>query len=156
MPHLSLHTPVGDISVAEENGCLVAADWGWARDQIETSLLRSVRDMLHAYFDGAPVSFADLPFGPKGSEYRLRVWRALQTIPFGETRTYADIARAAGGSPRSVGTANRLNPIPILIPCHRVVAGGGIGGYSGGEGVATKRFLLQLEGRARPLLAYPE
>jgi methylated-DNA-[protein]-cysteine S-methyltransferase len=78
------------------------------------------------------------------------VWAALCRIPPGATRSYADIAREVGGSPRAVGGANSHNPIPIIIPCHRVVAVGGIGGYSGGEGLPTKLYLLELEARARP------
>jgi methylated-DNA-[protein]-cysteine S-methyltransferase len=74
------------------------------------------------------------------------VWQALCEIPSGSVRTYSDIARAVGGSPRAVGGANGRNPIPIVIPCHRVVASGGLGGYSGGDGLPTKRFLLHLEG----------
>jgi len=73
------------------------------------------------------------------------VWAALAKIPFGETRTYAEIAEVAGGSARSVGGANGANPIPIIIPCHRVVGASGLGGYSGAEGLATKRWLLDLE-----------
>jgi methylated-DNA-[protein]-cysteine S-methyltransferase len=89
------------------------------------------------------------------------VWQALRAIPYGATRSYLDIAHAAGGSPRSVGQANGNNPIPIIIPCHRVVLAPGrstrgatthLGGYSGGEGLATKRWLLALEAHAQPLL----
>ena len=144
MPLLSLHTPVGDLSIAEDNGAVVAIDWGWGRDQDETVLLRRAREQLHAYFDGALTLF-DLPLSPVGSCYRQRIWSALCAIPYGETRSYVQIARVAGGSPRSVGGANGANPIPIVIPCHRVVATGGIGGYSGGDGLPTKRWLLALE-----------
>jgi methylated-DNA-[protein]-cysteine S-methyltransferase len=144
VPLLSLHTPVGDLSVAEDDGAIVSVDWGWGRDQDETALLRSAREQLHAYFDGALTAF-ELPLAPSGSPYRQRVWRALLAIPYGATRTYLDIARDAGGSPRSVGGANGANPIPIIIPCHRVVATTGIGGYSGGDGLPTKRALLLLE-----------
>jgi methylated-DNA-[protein]-cysteine S-methyltransferase len=144
VPLLSLHTPIGDLSAAEEDGAIVSVDWGWGRDQDETALLRRAREQLHAYFDGALTAF-DLPLAPVGSPYRQRVWRALRAIPFGATRTYLDIAREAGGSPRSVGRANGANPIPIIIPCHRVVATNGIGGFSGGEGLPTKRALLGLE-----------
>jgi len=155
VPQLSLHTPIGDLSISEEAEHIVAIDWGWGRDQTETPLLCRVRDRLNAYFDAEPVLFDDLPLAPDGTAYRRRVWDALRAIPLGETRTYGDIARVAGGSPRSVGTANGTNPIPILIPCHRVVAGNGLGGYSGGEGLPTKRFLLALEASARPLPAHP-
>lgn len=146
MPQLSLHTPIGDLTLSEEDGRIVALDWGWGRDQTETELLCRAREQVHAYFDGERVTF-DLPLAPQGSPYRRRVWQALEAIPPGQTRTYQDIARIAGGSPRSVGGANGANPIPILIPCHRVVATGGIGGYSGGDGLTTKRYLLELESR---------
>lgn len=141
---LSLHTPAGSITVSEEDGAIVSLDWGWGRDQTETPLLRRARDELQAYFDGERHGF-DLPLRPAGSPYRQRVWEALCAIPYGAVRTYAQIAREAGGSARAVGGANAANPIPILIPCHRVVAAGGIGGYSGGDGLATKRLLLAIE-----------
>ena len=144
MPSLSLHTPLGALTLHEDNGAIVALDWGWGRDQAETPLLREARAQLHAYFDGTRQTFT-LPLAPHGTAYRQRIWSELTKIPFGETRSYLDIAHAAGGSPRSVGGANVANPIPIIIPCHRVVATTGIGGYSGGEGLPTKRFLLALE-----------
>lgn len=144
MPQLSLHTPLGDLTISEDEGAIVAVDWGWGRDQTETDLLRQARTQMHAYFDGALRRFA-LPLNPHGSPYRQRVWAALRAIPYGEVRTYGQLAAAAGGSPRSVGGANGANPIPIIIPCHRVVGSGNIGGYSGGDGVSTKLFLLGLE-----------
>jgi len=147
LPQLSLHTPIGDVTVSEEDGAVVSIDWGWGRDQMESSLLCRARDQLHAYFDGELTAF-DLPLAPAGTPYRRAVWNALSEIPYGQTRSYAAIAHAAGGSARSVGQANACNPIPIIIPCHRVVGSGHIGGYSGGEGLLTKRFLLALEGAA--------
>jgi methylated-DNA-[protein]-cysteine S-methyltransferase len=150
VPQLSLHTQVGDITVSEDDGRIVALDWGWGRDQSETSLLRRARDLLHAYFDGQPVQF-DLPLAPAGTPYRQRVWAGLCRIPAGETRSYIQLARDVGGSARSVGGANAANPIPILIPCHRVVATNGLGGYSGGDGLVTKRILLDLEASATEL-----
>ena len=144
MPQLSLHRPIGDLTVSEENGAIVAVDWGWGRDQQETRLLRRAVDQLDAYFDGTLDAF-DLPLAPPGTAYRRRVWQALCDIPYGQTRTYADIAAVAGGVARSVGQANGSNPIPIFIPCHRVVASAGLGGYSGGDGLDTKRYLLDLE-----------
>ncbi|MDE2583053.1 MAG: methylated-DNA--[protein]-cysteine S-methyltransferase [Rhodospirillales bacterium] len=149
MPQLSLHSPIGDLTVSEENGAIVAVDWGWGRDQAETPLLARARDELFAYFDRALTRF-DLPLAPAGSAFQQRVWAALQAIPYGETCRYAEIAARIGSVPRAVGQANGANPIPILIPCHRVVAAGGLGGYSGGDGAATKRALLDLE--AAPLL----
>jgi methylated-DNA-[protein]-cysteine S-methyltransferase len=144
LPQLSLHSPIGDITVAEEDGVIVSLDWGWGRDQGDTPLLRSAREQLHAYFDGTLTAF-DLPLAPVGTAYRRRVWQALCDIPYGQTRSYAEIAAVAGGSARSVGQANGCNPIPLIIPCHRVVASTHLGGYSGGDGLATKRWLLALE-----------
>ncbi len=148
MPQLSLHSPIGDLTASEEDGAIVALDWGWGRDQTETDLLLRARAQLHAYFEGGLRGF-DLPLAPAGSAFRRRVWAALQAIPYGATATYAALAAGLGSAPRAVGQANAANPIPILIPCHRVVAVGGIGGYSGGEGLSTKRALLALE--AAPL-----
>jgi methylated-DNA-[protein]-cysteine S-methyltransferase len=146
-----LHTPIGDITVFEEAGQIVALDWGWVAEQAETSLLRRARDQLHAYFDGERAAF-DLPLAPAGTAYQRRVWQALRDIPYGATRSYRDIACVTGGSARSVGQANGRNAIPIIIPCHRVVAAKDIGGYSGGDGLATKRALLTLEATFMPRL----
>lgn len=151
MPHISLHTPTGDVTVFEEDGAIVSLDWGWVAEQTPTPLLQRARDQLYGYFDGELKSF-DLPLRPAGTAYRRAVWEALRAIPYGETRTYLDIARQAGGSARSVGQANGHNPIPLIIPCHRVVAAGHLGGFSGGDGLETKRWLLALENPTRSLL----
>ncbi|WP_037299501.1 methylated-DNA--[protein]-cysteine S-methyltransferase [Rubritepida flocculans] len=148
MPQLSLMTPLGDITLSEEDGALVALDWGRGRDQTPTPLLREARDQLHDYFDGRRLSF-QLPLAPRGTPYQRRVWAALARIPPGQTRSYAEIAREIASAPRAVGQANGRNPLPILIPCHRVVAAdGSLGGYSGEGGTDTKRFLLAHEARA--------
>ena len=147
MPQLSFRTSLLDaLTLTEEDGAIVAIDWGWGRDQQETALLIEARHQIEAYLDGERQDFA-LPLRPRGSAYRQRVWAALAAIPYGATRTYAEVAQIAGGGARSVGGANGANPIPIVIPCHRVVAMAGLGGYSGGEGLETKRRLLQLEAR---------
>ena len=151
MPQLSLHTPVGDITVFEEDGAIVSLDWGWVREQMSSPVLECAREQLQAYFDGDLTEF-DLPLAPAGTAYRRAVWQALCEIPYGTTCSYLDIARRAGGSPRSVGQANGSNPIPLIIPCHRVVAAAHIGGYSGGDGLPTKRWLLALENPNRTLL----
>lgn len=148
MPQLSLHSPLGALTVSEEAGAIVSLDWGWGRDQTETALLRAAKAALERYFDGVAEAF-DLPLAPPGTLYQQRVWRALREIPFGASRSYGAIAQVAGGGPRSAGNAVGANPIPILIPCHRVLGARGIGGYSGGEGLPTKRTLLALESRAR-------
>ncbi|MBF0864932.1 MAG: methylated-DNA--[protein]-cysteine S-methyltransferase [Gluconobacter potus] len=146
MPQLSCHSPFGALTISEDEGQIVALDWGWGRDQEETPLLLKARDLLERYFDGESVDFETLPYRPYGTPYRQKVWDALRRISYGQTRTYADIAAEVGGSPRSVGGAVGANPIPILIPCHRVVGRSGLGGYSGLGGVADKHALLHLEG----------
>jgi methylated-DNA-[protein]-cysteine S-methyltransferase len=151
VPHLSLHTPVGDITVFEEDGAIVSLDWGWVSNQASSPLLNTASHQLHAYFSGELTTF-DLPLAPPGTAYRRGIWQALCSIPYGETRTYQEIATKAGGSARSVGQANGNNPIPLIIPCHRVVATTHMGGYSGGDGLATKRWLLALESSNTTLL----
>ena len=146
VPQLSLHSPLGDLTVSEEDAAIVALDWGWGRDQTPTSLLQECVDRLQAYFDGETVEFDNLPLAPAGSAYQQRVWAALRRIRRGTTLSYGQIALAVGGSPRSVGQANGANPVPILIPCHRVIAARGFGGYSGQGGLTAKRHLLDLEG----------
>ncbi len=138
MAAISMHSPVGDLTLFAEDEHIVAIEWGWGSIQESSPLLIRAKAALDAYFDGE-ANLPDLPLNPHGTPYRLKVWTALRQIPSGETRSYAEIARVAGGSPRSVGGANAVNPIPILIPCHRVLATTGIGGYSGGEGLETKR-----------------
>jgi methylated-DNA-[protein]-cysteine S-methyltransferase len=148
MPQLSLHTPLGEVTISENGVAIVALDWGRGRDQEATALLRDACDQLQDYFDGKRLSF-NLPLAPEGSNFQKRVWAALCAIPPGETRSYADIARTIGSGPRAVGGANGANPIPLFIPCHRVIAAdGSLGGYSGGDGPATKRYLLDHESRA--------
>lgn len=145
MPSLSLHSPLGPLTIREENGSLVALDWRWSRESEETGLLALAREQLAAYFDGRLRSFA-LPLAPAGTGFQHRVWAAMRDIPYGETRSYGDLAKRLQSSPRAVGTACARNPLPIFIPCHRVVGAGGVlTGYSGGDGLASKRFLIDHE-----------
>ncbi|OMC53549.1 cysteine methyltransferase [Mycobacterium sp. IS-836] len=104
-------------------------------------------DQLGAYFAGELTDF-DLELDLRGSEFQQRVWKALLTIPYGETRSYGEIAQQIGapGAARAVGLANGHNPIAIVVPCHRVIgASGGLTGYGGG--LDRKRTLLELEKR---------
>lgn len=140
-----MHSPVGDLTLFAEEDAIIALEWGWGSLQEPSPLLNRAKAALDAYFDGEAELPSDLPLNPEGSAYRRKIWAALRTIPHGQTRSYAEIAAQAGGSPRSVGGANAHNPIPILIPCHRVLGMNGIGGYSGGDGLETKRALLALE-----------
>lgn len=146
MPTLSIHSPLGPLTVAEEDGAITALDWGWSPESEETELLARARDQLNEYFDGTRKVF-DLPLAPRGTPFQQAVWDRMRDIPFGQAESYGDIARGIGSGPRAVGSACAGNPIPILIPCHRVVGtGGALGGYSGGDGIGSKQYLLQLEG----------
>ena len=112
-----------------------------------TPLLEEGARQLLEYFEGTRREF-DLPLAPQGTPFQQKVWAALRTIPWGEVRSYRDIAQAVDCPKgfRAVGMANRSNPLPILIPCHRVVsADGSLGGYA--SGLEVKRALLALEGR---------
>ena len=146
MPQLSLHSPVGDLSISEEDGAIVALDWGWGAIQTETKLLLKARDQLNAYFDGELKKFA-LPLIPAGTPFQQKVWAAMRRIPYGQPATYGDLAHRIDSAARAVGRACGTNPLPILIPCHRVVGGDDrLGGYSGDGGLETKIALLRLEG----------
>lgn len=150
MPQLSLHSPLGPLTLSEEDGAIIALDWGWGRDQTETVLLTSAREWLDAWFDQPEGQFP-LPLAPEGTLYQKKVWAALMRIPVGQVRTYGELATEIGGSARSVGQAAGRNPIPILIPCHRVVGAHSLGGYSGDGGIDDKLWLLEFEG-ARPVI----
>ena len=145
MSQLSFHSPIGDLTVSEEDGVLVSVDWGWGQDQSETALLKNARDQLFAYFDGDLQTF-DLSLKPAGTPFQNKVWAAMLEIPFGQVQTYGQIAKKIGSAARAVGMACGANPIPVIIPCHRIVAATGLGGYSGDGGLVTKQALLKLEG----------
>ncbi|CAI3939998.1 DNA repair enzyme Ada (O6-methylguanine-DNA--protein-cysteine methyltransferase) (AdaB) (PDB:6RLA) (PUBMED:29061663) [Commensalibacter communis] len=144
MSQISFHSPVGELSIAEDDGFIVSVDWGWGSLQEETPLLIEAKKQFNAYFDGQLKQF-DLPVRPFGTNYQLKVWQALKDIPYGETCSYQDLVKIVGGGPRSIGGANGANPIPLIIPCHRVIGKNGLGGYSGGEGIETKEYLLKME-----------
>lgn len=117
---------------------------GWVED---AAPFAGAIEQLRAYFAGELEQF-DLPLAPAGTEFQRKVWSALQRIPYGETRSYGELAREVGNSnaSRAVGAANGQNPIPVIIPCHRVVGSdGGLTGFGGG--LETKQRLLELETR---------
>ncbi len=150
LPHpvaqLSLHSPVGDLSISEDNGTIVSLDWGWGRDQTKTPLLKEAMRQLNAYFDGTLKRF-ELPLNPTGTAFQKAVWKQMLKIPYGRTVTYGHIAKVLKSGARPVGTACGRNPLPILIPCHRVFgANGALGGYSGEGGLVTKKALMLIEG----------
>ncbi|HEX9703568.1 MAG TPA: methylated-DNA--[protein]-cysteine S-methyltransferase [Rhodospirillales bacterium] len=143
---LSMTGPLGPLTVFEESGAIVALEWGRAGRSNPTPLLHEARAQLDAYFDGRLQDF-DLPLRPQGTPFQQAVWGHMRRIPYGQVRTYGDLAKAMHSAARAVGGASGRNPIAIVIPCHRVVgAGGRMTGYSGGQGVATKQALLRLEG----------
>lgn len=141
-------TPVGKLIIGEKDGCITRVSWTQLpKDylQEETKLIAECKRQLDEYFAGERTSF-DLPLAPEGTEFQKKVWSALQDIPYGEVRSYKDIAVAVD-NPRgcqAVGGANGKNPIAIIIPCHRVIGKNGtLVGYAGG--MKQKAWLLQLE-----------
>lgn len=156
MPVLNIPSPVGPLTLVEQDDALVRLGWGDVQDDLPdgqpTSLLADAARQLAAYFDGTLTRF-DLPLAPPGSDYQKRVWRAMNKIPYGETCTYGELAKRAETVPRAVGGACGANPIPVILPCHRVVAAnGGAGGFSGKGGLKTKTALLDIENRTARLL----
>jgi methylated-DNA-[protein]-cysteine S-methyltransferase len=155
----TVDSPIGPLTLAGEGTVLTAlrmvdqthepnrADWS-----PNPAAFADAVEQLGAYFAGELIDF-HIEFDLRGTAFQRRVWQALLTIPYGETRSYGEIARQIGspGSARAVGWANGRNPIAIVVPCHRVIgAGGSLTGYGGGLG--RKRILLQLEKkRAAPI-----
>ena len=140
-------TVLGSVTFVEEDGALLAITTHRPYEGIEqeTALIKEANRQLSEYLKGERKAF-DLPLNPKGTDFQKRVWRALCDIPYGETRSYKQIAEAIGHpkAVRAVGMANNRNPITIVVPCHRVIgADGKLVGYGGG--LEMKEFLLRLE-----------
>ena len=150
MPSLTVKTPVGPLTVTETEGAITAVTWG-GNAQDETQLLEEAKAQLDAYFGGDLQKF-DLPLTVHGSDLQRQVCAEMLKIPFGETRTYGDLAKALDTPAQAIGQACGGNPIPVIIPCHRVLAASGLGGFSGGTGIETKVALLKHEGAASLLL----
>ena len=150
-----MDSPIGDLRIVEHDGAISAIEFSPFRDHDgrprgvrnddDAVLLEAVRQ-LRAYFDRDLKEF-DLPLDPTGSEFQQSVWAQLQTIGYGETVSYGQIAKQLGktnAASRAVGLANGSNPIPIVIPCHRVIgADGTLTGYAGG--IERKQALLEIE-----------
>jgi methylated-DNA-[protein]-cysteine S-methyltransferase len=148
----TLETPTGRICLTEADGAITRLCWdARAEGGDKSELIAAAKAQLGEYFDGQRQSF-DLPLAPRGDAFQQRFLGILRAIPYGETRTYGEIAREMGVSAQAIGQACGANPIPILIPCHRVLAADGLGGFSGGAGVETKVALLKLEGAAGLLI----
>ena len=141
--------PVGRYYIAESDGAItdiITTPVSGAVNQ-ETPLIFQAAEMLREYFDGKRKSFDGLPLRAEGTAFQKKVWDALLTIPYGETRSYKEQAIIVGNEKacRAVGTANGKNPISIIIPCHRVIGSdGSLTGYGGGLDI--KKALLELEG----------
>src|SRR5712691_3522956 len=149
MPSVSIPTPVGNLTIEEQANAIVGVHWDdEAEKGAKTPLLTEAARQLEAFFAGRLTQF-DLPLAASGTAFDQRVRAAMRAIPYGETRTYGDLAHLTDSGPRAIGRACGRNPIPIIVPCHRVLARGGLGGYSGGAGLPTKEWLLALESRLR-------
>jgi methylated-DNA-[protein]-cysteine S-methyltransferase len=146
----SIPTPVGSFALIEEDGAITGARWQAGHDA-HTPLLDEAARQLAAYFDRRLTVF-DLPLVHGRTEAQARFGRALCAIPYGETRTYGQMAKALDISAQAAGQLCGANPIAILIPCHRVTGTGHLGGFSAPGGVETKVALLKLEGAASLLL----
>jgi methylated-DNA-[protein]-cysteine S-methyltransferase len=151
MHTFTMESPIGRLTVEEEDGAITRLRWSPSAPLSEgtppTDLLREAKRQLDAYFEKKLVQDFNLPVRPRGSSFEQAVWQRMRKIPYGGTATYGEMAKDIEGEARSVGGACGANPIPIIIPCHRVVGGnGGWGGYSGRGGIETKSFLLALEG----------
>jgi methylated-DNA-[protein]-cysteine S-methyltransferase len=144
-------SPVGRLALEADDEALTGVRWAStgerARDNSNLSpVLKEARYQLERYFARKLKAF-DLPLAARGTDFQKSVWKMMREIPYGETATYGGMAMALGSGPRAVGMACGRNPIPIIVPCHRVLGSGGKeGGFSGGQGLPTKRKLLALEG----------
>jgi methylated-DNA-[protein]-cysteine S-methyltransferase len=144
-----IDSPLGRLGI-EARTALTSIDFVPARVPLRrptTPLAARVCRQLTAYFADPRVRF-DLPLAPTGSAFQQQVWRALRRIPAGRVRSYGELAQRLASAPRAVGGACRANPIPIVVPCHRVVSATGLGGFMGatrGRALAIKRWLLAHE-----------
>lgn len=143
-------SPVGRLAIEADHDAVTRVRWVSAsertRNKSTSPVLKEAARQLDRYFARKLRRF-DLPLAAHGTDFQKRVWAAMCDIPYGETATYGGLAMALGTGPRPIGMACGRNPIPIIQPCHRVMASGGReGGFSGGKGLPTKRQLLALEG----------
>jgi methylated-DNA-[protein]-cysteine S-methyltransferase len=150
MSILYVESPVGRLALEAEGDTLTGVRWTSDGERAAGAkaapVLREAQRQLDCYFRRKLQRF-DLSLGAHGTPFQKSVWAMMRAIPFGETATYGGMAMALGSGPRAVGMACGRNPLPIIVPCHRVLGSGGKeGGFSGGQGLPTKRKLLALEG----------
>ncbi len=141
--------PLGPLTLHENGGVITRLTWGNDPAHGSDLLTQAVRQ-LGEYFAGLRTTF-DLPLD-FGTGFQAQVRRAMAAIPYGETRTYGDLSKTIGAPAQAIGQACGANPIPILIPCHRVLGRNSLGGFSAPGGVETKVALLKLEGAASLLI----
>ena len=144
MPSASLDTPIGPLTVDARDGVITRVRWVDDPSGEITPELQTAIDQLGEYFDGTRNAF-DLPLQVEGSDLQRAVCAAMRAIPLGETRTYGDLAAELGVPAQAIGGACGGNPIPVIIPCHRVLGASSLGGFSGMGGVETKVWLLKHE-----------
>ncbi len=145
MEQRDVQSPFGTLSLKSDDDHLVRVTWTATGQRSDTPVLKEAEEQLRAYFEDPATQF-DLPLRVDASAFQKSVCDAMRAIPTGETCTYGDIANALGVTAQAVGQACGANPIPIIIPCHRVMgAGGKLTGFSGGTGVETKVALLRHE-----------
>ncbi|MDW3222629.1 MAG: methylated-DNA--[protein]-cysteine S-methyltransferase [Paracoccaceae bacterium] len=147
----TVHTQFGSLVIVEKNDAIVALRWGKTQRDDDTDLLKETKRQLKAYDAGARETF-DLPLRVEGTAFQRDVCDAIYAIGFGDTCTYGDIAKALNVPAQAVGQACGGNPIPIIIPCHRVLGAKGLTGFSGAGGVETKVALLRHEKAAGLLI----
>jgi methylated-DNA-[protein]-cysteine S-methyltransferase len=145
---MTVDSPIGALSVAvDERGRLTRLSFGADLPPCNDARLGAVIAQLREYFAGSRKAF-ELELAPQGTPFQVAVWEELCRIPYGDTITYAELARRIGrpSAVRAVGAANGANPIAVIVPCHRVIGSNGtLTGYGGG--IERKQFLLALEGR---------
>lgn len=159
----TIESPVGPLLLAANGDGVCAIEFHASRHPVrrgadwregDSGLLQRLRAQLDEYFAGARRMF-DLPLAPQGTPFQLEVWHALARIPYGATVSYAQLAQSVGRptAMRAVGAANGRNPLPIVLPCHRVIgSNGALTGFGGG--LPTKEYLLRLEGALQPLALF--
>ncbi len=140
-----VQTRFGGLCIAADNGAVIGVSWASGAGGGEGGLLREAVAQMRAYDAGELEGF-DLPLAVSGSDFQRAVCDAMRAIPFGYTRTYGEISRDLGAPAQAVGQACGANPIPVIIPCHRVMGAKGLTGFSGAGGVETKVALLRHEG----------
>lgn len=146
-----MDSPIGRLAIHTRDGKVTRVDYGVRRDvsdKLTEPLHRIIKQQVQAYFHRPATRFT-LPLALQGTPFQKKVWRALQKIPVSQTMSYGDLAGRLHTSARAIGNACRANPVPLIVPCHRVIAKDGIGGFSGathGKSIDRKRWLLQHEG----------